>query len=123
MTGRKVFCVLAFVTLLAGVSQAADVTGKWEAEYSTTDQAPGETKFAFKQDGGRLTGTVTDSAGELAIQEGTVSGDAISFVAARKIGRREVKLIYTGKVTESEISFSVEFEGARPMKMVARRVR
>jgi len=100
---------LLLLLLAAAVLPAADVTGKWKAEFS----AGGETRvnlFDFKQQGEKLTGTVQGSAGEPApIADGKLSSDQISFSAVRNIGGEEVKVSYKGKVAGNEIHLQVQF--------------
>ena len=94
--------LLAFLALTA-VSFAADVTGKWTA------MVPGQngeqaTTFALKQDGDKLTGTVTSPRGENPIAEGKVSGDTITFTVETQRG----KMNYTGSVSGADIKFKRE---------------
>jgi hypothetical protein len=97
---------------------AADISGRWKAEFRT--ESP--TFFQFKQNGEHLTGTVTNTAGELQIQEGKVTGDDVTFAVARKVGKREVKLIYTGKVNNDVLVMEVAFPGEDSrMRVTARR--
>jgi len=80
----KVFlcaCAAIFLALSAPPIHAADITGVWNADM----QMPGggesmQLAFTFKQDGAILTGSVQGPQGDaLAITEGKVDGDKISF--------------------------------------------
>lgn len=99
----------SFLTLLAGffaltlVSLAADVTGKWTAMVPGRDGSQ-EATFTFKQDGDKLTGSMTSPRGERQISEGKVTGDSISFTIETQRG----KFTYTGTVSGSEIKFKRE---------------
>ena len=62
---------LLLISLLAGstvLGWAADITGRWDADYRTSDGGVGRNSFVFRQDGEQLTGTITDSLGEVPIQ-------------------------------------------------------
>jgi hypothetical protein len=124
------------VVLLALLTSvwAADIFGKWIAQVQTYEQADasagpyslllGETIFSFKVDGTKLTGTVSDPQGETAISEGKINGDEISFVVViRSFGGNERKLVYKGKVSLNEITFTREVAGGmrQPQEFIAKR--
>ena len=50
-------CMLAIALALVVVA-AADVNGKWRAEFATPDGTQRVNTFTFKMDGDKLTGTV-----------------------------------------------------------------
>lgn len=102
---RHVWLWLMLVVLLAGAAPAADVSGKWRAEFTTPDGTARTNTFTFQQDGEKLTGTVAGSQDETPIQNGAVKGDEISFAAERPFGR----FTYKGKVAGEEIKFQVSF--------------
>ena len=115
MNNRRVCLAVLSLILLAMTAWAADVNGKWVGQYTDYDYegSKGQTTFVFKQDGDRLTGTVTmDGGQEFVIQEGTVNGDTISFTISRKVGARTIKLTYSGTAAGTEIKFKVDFAGA-----------
>jgi len=117
MKVRVVLCLLIAFAFVA----AADVSGKWKSSFTTPDGQTRETIYTFKVDGEKLTGTVASPRGESQIQEGTVSGDEISFVVVRSFGGNEVKMRYKGKVAGDEIKFTVE-AGERSFEMTAKRM-
>ena len=98
---------LAVAILLAGAAPAADVSGKWRAEFTTPDGTARSNTFTFKQDGEKLSGTVAGSQDETPIQNGSVKGDEISFAAERPFGR----FTYKGRVAGEEIKLNVSFDG------------
>lgn len=116
MWQRVLVVGVAAVLLLSSVAAAADVSGKWKAEFTTPDGTARVNTFNFKADGGTLTGTVAGSQDETAIQNGKINGDEISFSAERPFGA----FTYKGKVGGSEIKFKVEFNG-QTFEMTAKR--
>jgi len=100
-----VACLILFPLL----SYAADISGQWKGEYRG-DHGPAEILFQFQQSGEQLTG----KAGEVAIQEGKVTGDDVSFAVVGKVGKREVKITYTGKLNNEVLELQVGFPGANP---------
>jgi hypothetical protein len=115
MWKRVLFLGLAAV-LLSSVAAAADVSGKWKAEFTTPDGTPRVNTFNFKANGGTLTGTVAGAQDETAIKNGKIDGDEISFTAERPFG----SFTYKGKVTGNEIKLKVELDG-QAFEMTAKR--
>ncbi len=109
--------IIGILFLLASVWAAADLNGKWKAEFATPDGTQRVNTFTFKVDGGKLTGTVAGSQDETAIQNGKINGDEISFTAERPFGT----FTYSGKVTGGEIKFKVTFND-QTFEMTAKRV-
>ena len=107
MVDRIRICVSIVVIgcALALVAVAADVSGKWRAEFTTPDGTPRVSTFTFKVDGDRLTGTVAGAQDETPIKDGKVSGDTISFTADRPFGT----FTYKGKISGDEIKLAVQF--------------
>lgn len=103
---NRVFWRIAVVgVLLSVVASAADVSGKWKAEFTTPDGTPRVNTFTFKVEDGNLTGTVAGSQDETPIKNGKVAGDEISFMADRPFGT----FTYNGKVSGNEIKLKVTF--------------
>ena len=91
--------------LLSLVASAADVSGKWKAEFTTPDGTQRVNTFTFKVEAGNLTGTVAGSQDETPIKNGKIAGDEISFTAERPFG----SFTYNGTVNGNEIKFKVTF--------------
>lgn len=71
-----------------------------------------ENTFVFKVDGAKLTGTMDSGrGGPVEITDGKTSGDDVSFVVVRNFGGNEMKMVFKGKVSGSEIKFSRTMEG------------
>jgi hypothetical protein len=111
--------ILAIVPFALGQDQKGDVTGTWK----WSQEGPGgqiEFVLKLKQDGEKLTGTITGFQGEESpIEEGKVKDGAISFKVTRDFGGRPFVTTYTGKVSggtfkgKSETVFTMEFEAKR----------
>jgi hypothetical protein len=102
--------------LLSVAAVAADVNGKWKAEFTTPDGTQRTNTFTFKSEGGALTGTVAGTQDETPIKNGKISGDDISFTADRPFGT----FTYAGKISGNEIKFKVDFNGQN-FEMTAKR--
>ena len=117
MRNRSIWLAGILAGLLCAVAAAADISGKWKAEFSTPDGTQRVNTFTFKMDGGKLSGTVAGTQDETPIQDAKVNGDEISFAAERPFG----KFVYSGKVSGNEIKFKVTFND-QSFEMTAKRV-
>ena len=100
------------------LASAADISGKWKADFTTPDGTQRSNTFTFKSDGSKLTGTVAGSQDETEIKNGTVKGDEVTFTADRPFGT----FTYKGKIVGDEIKFSVSF-GDNNFDMTAKRMK
>ncbi len=118
----KRILVLAVMMILAcfAVANAADLNGKWKGELQSPN-GPLEINFDFHVDGEKLTGTVTNTYGTEEITDGTVKGDAISFVVLA--GGGQFKLTYKGNVSGQDLKFHVIIGDMGEGDLVAKRVK
>jgi len=74
-------CAALFMTLAPATALAAtDVSGTWTGSFNGPDGGAGfQISFTFKQDGAKLTGTVAAQGDPIAITDGKIDGDKISF--------------------------------------------
>jgi enterochelin esterase-like enzyme len=88
---------------------AADVTGTWNAEFDTQRGLQKYT-FTLKQEGAKVTGKVNvDTDGqkrESDLKEGTIEGDTVTFVEPLSIQGNDIRITFTGKISESGIKFT-----------------
>ena len=117
------FASVVFILLLAAVAAfAADVSGKWVAQVPGRGGETREATFTFKVDGNQLTGSVSGRRGDVAISDGKIDGDDISFTQVMEINGNQMKLLYKGKVSGSEIKFTRQREGGeRSVEFTAKR--
>ncbi len=116
--------LVSLVCTLTPVASAAEIDGKWKAEYTGRDGETRTTTFSFKADGEKLTGTVSGRQGDTAISEGKISGDEISFAVVRTFQGEERKIQYKGKIAGDEIKMTVQFGPDMPPRdMLAKRVK
>jgi opacity protein-like surface antigen len=117
---KRIFAFAAIMLLaLVSAASAADLNGRWKGEMKTPDGSGLEVNFNFQVNGEKLTGTVTNSYGEEQITEGTVKGDAISFVV---LAGGQFKLTYKGTVAGREIKFHVVIGDMGESELVAKRI-
>jgi hypothetical protein len=99
---------LAFT--LATIARADDVKveGKWEAKFTTPQGDTRTTTYTFKQEGKKLTGTVSGGMGGDATLTGSVDGDEVKFTVVRQTPNGERKTEYKVKVEGDTMKGKVE---------------
>ena len=104
---------------------AADVSGQWRTQFDTQ---VGQQKylFTFQMSEGKVTGK---AAAELGDQKRTVefkdvklADDTLTFVEMFKFQDNEVRIDYTGKVSDNEIKFTRKVGDFATEEFVAKRV-
>ena len=112
------------LAVLATVAQAADVTGKWVAQVPGRGGETRETTFNLKVEGESLTGTMSGRQGDVALTDGKIKDDALSFNVAMSFQGNDVKFVYKGKISGDEIQFTRQREGSdRSQEFTAKRVK
>ena len=113
MTKKVMVSLVSVVALmlLAVPARAADVDGKWKGSLDTPMGAI-EVGFSFKADGTTLTGTTTGPDGsEIAIKNGKIDGDKITFLVSIDFGGMGLDLNYTGVVKKDTVELTLDVMG------------
>lgn len=112
--------------LLALPAFAADVTGKWTAEFDT-QVGPQKYVFELKADAGKVTGKAwferMGQKGEAELKDGKLTGDDISFVEMLDFQGQAVPITYAGKIAGDEIKFTRSVGDFAKEEFVAKRVK
>ena len=112
---------LALLTL--ALACAAGVDGKWRAEFESQIGTQKYT-YEFKAEGGKLTGkAINDQRGEVAIKEGTVSGDEVFFVEDISFEGNSIRIEHKGKVVGDELRLTRKVADFATYDIVAKRVK
>ena len=126
MKSARVAAVAGVVMMGALAALAADVTGKWTAEFDT-QVGPQKYVFELKADGGKVTGKAAfermGQKGEAELKDGKLAGDDISFVEMVDFQGQALAITYTGKVAGDEIKFTRTVGDFAKEEFVARRVK
>jgi enterochelin esterase-like enzyme len=105
-------------------AHAADIAGQWRAEF---DSQIGQQKylFTFQVNEGKLSAKATAEARgekrEVEFKDPKLEGDTLTLVEMRKIQDNEVRIEYTGKVTDKEIKFTRKVGDFGSQEFVAQR--
>jgi len=118
---RSLLFALACFTF-AGLLLAGDISGTWTGSMSAGDnQIP--LTYKFKQDGAKLTGTVTGPGGDLTLADGKVDGDKISFYITVDMGGQPSKFMSTGTVKGEEIVLETKSDAFSAPPMTLKRAK
>ena len=102
--------VFGLILGLVGASaQAADATGTWKWSVERNGQTM-EWTLKLKQEGTKLSGTMSGRQNETAIEDAKVEGDEISFKVVREFNGNKMIQKYKGKVGSDSIKGKVEIE-------------
>lgn len=118
---------LLVVCLTTPVSAAekASATGTWKWSFTPPNGGQAmETTLKLKQDGEKLTGTVTGRNNtETAIEEGKVKDGEVTFIITRERNGTKTVMTYKGKLTEDTIKGTIGREGQDPRPWEAKRAK
>jgi hypothetical protein len=120
---RPFTLLVTLLLCLALGAAAADVTGKWTAQVQGRNGQTREQTFNLKADGDKLTGTVSGRQGDVAISDGKVSGDNVSFTVKMESNGNTVEQKYTGTVSGDEMKLKREGGRGAAREMTAKRAK
>jgi autotransporter translocation and assembly factor TamB len=115
---------LTLILVTPSFARAADITGKWKAEF---ESRIGFLKYTYdlKAEGGKLSGKATreldGTKTEIELKEAKLTGEEVSFVEIVKREDQEIRIEYTGKVAGNEIKFTRKVGDFATTEMVAKR--
>jgi hypothetical protein len=117
---RKIGLAVLFLVLGSVSALAANVNGKWTADFTTQAGAQKYT-YEFQADGATLTGKAVSEHGNVAIRNGKIDGDTISFVEVLSKDGKDIEITYTGKIVGDQINFTRTLGGTIKEDLVAKR--
>jgi hypothetical protein len=122
----KTIGLAAFALAFVGTAPAQDsVAGKGQAQFDSQVGTQTYT-YTFNVDGTNLTGRAVGiretGTNDVAITEGTVSTNGISFVEPLKIQDNDIRIEYTGKVSGDELKLHRKVGDFAEYDIVAKRV-
>lgn len=101
-----------FVVTSAGRAADAkvDPTGTWKWSFTGQNGQTRETTLKLKQEGEKLTGTISGRNGDVAIESATLKDDTISFQVTREFNGNKFTQKYSGKIAGDTIKGKIESE-------------
>jgi hypothetical protein len=106
-------------------AKAIDITGQWAATFESPVGTQTYT-YDFVVKDGKLTGKIKGSMSDAPtdVQEGKVTGDAVTFVENLSFQGMDIRVVYNGKiVSEDEIKFTRDVADFATEELVAKRVK
>jgi hypothetical protein len=104
---RRAMVGLLVFSLLAGTAAAADLTGVWAGEITSSNGGKHELSFNLKQAGGKITGSVSGlppRGDEQPIVESKIEGDQITLkVTVPTPDGKTNPFVIAGKVSGNQI--------------------
>jgi len=98
-------CLALTLAFAAGAEdKKIDLTGNWKSSFTNQTGQARETVFKLKQEGDKLTGTVSGRNNDIAIEEAKIKGEEVSFQVTREFNGNKVVVKYTGKVSGETIT-------------------
>jgi hypothetical protein len=112
----KIKITIVAMTLLMAVCTAfgADIDGKWTGKYdSGMGGDPMNMEYTFKADGDKLTGTTIGGANgeQIAIKNGKIDGDKISFSVSVDMMGQEMSFDYKGELKGDKLKLKFDMGG------------
>jgi len=101
--------LLALLLAAALSAAAADLAGRWTAEF---DSPIGQQKYiyVFKKDGAELTGEATYDhsmgKGTVALKNIKVEGDKVTFEEPLSVNGANITILYSGTLSDTELKLS-----------------
>lgn len=108
---KKLLFVVSILLVAAFGAMAADVSGKYTWEQQGRGGNTVNVTLTLKQDGGKLSGTVSQPGRngnmESPISDGTINGDAIAFKVSRETPNGSFTTTYKGTVSGDSINLEI----------------
>jgi hypothetical protein len=119
---RKLLLAAIVLTFSCVSALAADLNGKWKAEFET-QMGTQKYTYEFHVDGSQVTGKAVNDRGEAAIKNGKIDGDTITFDEVIDMGGNDLDIAYTGKIDGDEIKFTRKVGDFATETLVAKRIK
>ena len=110
---KTVFLTTALLTLVSSLAWAADLDGKWTAQFQGRNGNTQTQTLTLQASGGKLTGSMEGGrGGAVDISNGTIDGDNVSFKVVREFNGNQFTQQYKGTLSSSgELTLTVSGGG------------
>lgn len=124
-TSLKLLAALAFAFASLTSARAADIDGKWRAEF---ESQVGKQVYVFELKAGadgKLTGKAhferMEQKGEVELKDGKITKDEVSFGEIVKFQDQEIRVDYSGKIAGDELKLHRKVGDVAAYDIVAKR--
>lgn len=121
---RRIFSLSLFLGILLAFAPAlfaGDIDGKWTGDVQTPDGNSISLTMNFKSDGGSVTGTITGPTGDVAITEGKIDGDTLTFKLDVDANGTPLSFKCTGKLKSDELAMKMDGGADLNLEFTAKR--
>jgi hypothetical protein len=120
---RQIYSALALATLACGVCAAADIDGKWSGQLEGKSGEFTQT-LSLKANGTQLTGALVRHKKNIAISEGTINGNNVSFkIVHENKGGKSVTQQYKGTLAGDQLKLTISHPNGKPRDVVYKRAK
>jgi hypothetical protein len=105
---KRILCLCAALLMVFGTATAfaADLTGSWSGDMVGPNGDNLHLVFTFKQDGAKLTGSVSSPMGDIEISNGKIDGNKFTF----DISFNEMTIKHEGLLNGDAIKLTTKSE-------------
>ena len=119
----RYFAFVGILLIVAGFALAADIDGTWKGSIDGMDGNKMEIAYTFKADGTTLTGATKGMDGkDVAIKDGKIDGNNLSFSVVFDFGGQEMKIDYKGVVSPDQLKLTFDMMG-QPAELVLKKAK
>jgi hypothetical protein len=110
------------LVLLNGALAQSGAAGLWQAEYTGSEGRVHRFTLTLQvEPDGTIAGTISSPRGSVAITEGTVQGDEISFTVRRRATYDQIDVVFTGRVDGDRMHLTMRAGSREPVAVAASR--
>ena len=121
-SAASVVCLVLLWAAGAGsLCARADVACDLNMAYTTRAGVKMASTLTLKMEGEKLTGTISSPRGTVALDEVSVTGDAIAFAIIRVGFGDTIRIDYTGTVKGDTMTLTMKAGGREPIQISAKR--
>ena len=124
MVNRRVLSFSFLLVLALAVAPmlfAGDIDGKWTGDVQTPDGNSISLTMSFKSDGGAVSGTITGPTGDVAITDGKMDGDTLTFNLDVDANGTQLSFKCTGKLKADELAMKMDGGNDLNLEFTAKR--
>ena len=112
---KNLFLTIAAITGICSLASAADVDGKWTAQFQGRGGNTQTQTLTLQASGSKLTGSMEGGrGGAVDISNGTIDGDNVSFKVVREFNGNQFTQQYKGTLSSTgELDLTVSGGGGR----------
>ena len=112
----------AFLMILfAAASWGAGISGTWQLSYVRESGQTHVSTLTFKEDDGKISGTLSSPLGNAPVSDVKVTGNDISFLVVRRAQYDDITVSYSGKIEGDTMHLSMQYSGRPAVSITAKR--